>query len=144
MAISQRLVTLIEKNADELTKNYISDVRKHPGTPTYHTFDEKKLYERAYLVYSQLGRWISRETTKEDIRKYYTALGAQRRREGFDFSEIVQALIILRRHVWLKVLSDGFLDSALDLQQALDLNNRVVLFFDRAIFFSAQGYESGE
>ena len=141
MAISQRLVNLIEKNAEELTQNYLTDVRKHPGTHTYHNFDEKALHDRAFIVYSQLGKWISRETTKEDIKKYYVALGEQRKNEGFDFSEIVQALVILRRHVWLKVLSDGFLDTALDLQQALDLNNRVVLYFDRAIYYSAVGYE---
>lgn len=141
MAISQRLVDLIERNADELTENYMRDIGKHPGTPTYASFDQKKIHDRAYLVYSQLGKWISRETTKDDIRKYYTELGEERRKEGFAISEVIQALIILRRHVWLKVLSEGFLDTALDLQQALDLNNRVVLFFDRAIYFSAQGYE---
>ena len=139
--ISDKLIKLIERDADQLTKNWLNNVQNHPTTPSYHTYDKKKLYQRAFRVYSQLGKWISRETSKEDIAKYYTAIGKQRRIEGFALSEVIQALIITRRHVWLKVLSEGFLDTVLDHHQALELNNRVVLFFDRAIFFTSLGYE---
>jgi len=103
-------------------KNWLNNVQAHPTTPTYHTLDKKKLYQRAFRVYSHLGKWISRETSREDIEKYYTALGKQRRKEGF-------------------ALSEGLLDTVLDHHQALELNNRVVLFFDRAIFFTSLGYE---
>jgi hypothetical protein len=51
-------------------------------------------------------------------------------------------MIITRRHIWLKVMSEGFLDTALDMYKALELNNRVILFFDRAIHFTALGYEN--
>jgi hypothetical protein len=33
------------------------------------------------------------------------------------------------------------LDTALELHQAIELNNRVVLFFDRAIYYTILGYE---
>lgn len=137
----QRLVKLIESHADELSRNLLQDLRKRDSTSTFHTYDEKEIYERAFSVYSHLGKWISRETTKEEIAKRYTALGMKRRKEGFALSEIIQALIMTRRHLWLKVLAEGFLDTALDLNQALDLNNRVMLFFDRAIFYTAVGYQ---
>jgi len=142
--ISDKLVNLIEKNAKQLTKNWLSDVRKHPHTKTYHTYNEEELYDRAFDVYSRLSKWISRETSKEEIYKHYFALGVRRRKEGFALSEVIQAMIITRRHIWLKVLSDGFLDTALDMYKALELNNRVVLFFDRAIHFTALGYETND
>jgi len=141
MLISRKLVELIENDADKLTKRWLADVQKRPETPTYHTFDPNELYHRAHRVYSQLGKWISNETNKEEIAAYYTAMGAQRRKEGFALSEVIQALITTRRYLWLKVLSDGLLDTALDLHKGLDLNNRVVLFFDRAIYYTAKGYE---
>ena len=103
--ISGKLIKLIERDADQLTNNWLSNVQNHPTTPTYHTYDKKKIYQRAFRVYSQLGKWISRETSKEDIEKYYTASGGQRRKEEFALSKVIQALIITRRHVWLKVLS---------------------------------------
>jgi hypothetical protein len=143
MLISEKLVELIEHNADSLTKQWLAAVQKHPDTPTYHKFNPDELYRRSYTVYSQLGKWLSKETTKEDIAKYYITLGQQRRKEGFALSEVIQALIITRRHLWLKVISEGLLDTALELYRAMELNNRVVLFFDRAIFYTSLGYERG-
>jgi hypothetical protein len=142
MTISLRLVRLVEQNADQLTKKWVELVRTDAGTPTYHTYEEAKLYQRAFSVYSQFGKWLSTETTTEEIQERYTALGAQRRKEGFALSELLQALIITRRVLWLRVESEGLLDTALDLNLALQLSNQTTLFFDRAMFFAAQGYES--
>lgn len=141
MLASRNLVQLIERHAEELTRNWMAIIRTHPATPRYHEYDDQELYQRAFEVYSQLGRWISHRTTKDDIARYYRALGAQRYREGFGLSEIIQALLVSRRVLWFKVLDDGLLDTALDLQMALELYNRVMLFYDRAVFFSALGYE---
>jgi hypothetical protein len=139
--MSDQLIELIEKNADKLTDSWLRDVQKHPATPTYHVFDRDKLYQRAFRVYSQLGKWLSRETTKDDIRDYYTALGRRRQREGFALSEVIQALIITRRHVWLRIEEEGLLETSLDLHKGLELTNRVIVFFDRAILYTALGYE---
>lgn len=138
---SRKLVDLIERSADELTTIYVQDIRRDPRMPSYQGFDQKEIYKRAFLVYSQLGKWISRETTKEEIRNYWRALGRQRRREGFPFSEIVLSLCHIRRLLWDKVQGSGLLDTALDLYQAMDLHHRVVVFFDRAAYYAALGYE---
>jgi hypothetical protein len=55
MLVSKRLVDLIEKNADELTKKWLHDVNGDPNLPTYRRYDDDKLYERAFKVYSHLG-----------------------------------------------------------------------------------------
>jgi hypothetical protein len=142
MPPSAKLVGLVERNADQLTRRWMDVVRKHPGTPTYHHYDETKLYQRAFSVYSQFGKWLSAATTTEDIQKIYTELGTQRREEGFALSELLQALIITRRVLWIKIESEGLLDTALDLNLALQLSNQTILFFDRAMIFAAKGYEA--
>lgn len=139
--VSQRLVKLIESHAEELSHSLLRDLKRHESTSTYRTYNEKELYERAFSVYRHLGKWISRETSKQEIARHYTALGAKRRQEGFALSEVVQALVLTRRHLWLKVLAEGLLDTVLDLNQALELSNRVVLFFDRAVYYTTVGYE---
>jgi hypothetical protein len=138
---SRKLVDLIERNADELTTNYVLAIQRDQRMPMYQGFNQKEVFRRAYRVYSQLGRWISRETTKEEMKNYWTALGRQRREEGFAFSEIVLSLCHIRRVLWDKVQAEGVMDTALDLYQAIDLHNRVVLFFDRAMYFAAAGFE---
>lgn len=144
MVLSNKLVDLIERNADQLTRRWIEIVRTHEGTPTYHSYDEKKLYDRAYSVYSQLGKWLSAETSHAEVKRIYTALGEQRCREGFKLSELLEALLVTRQVLWSKVESEGLLDTALDLNQALELNDRTVAFFDRCAVYAAQGFETAE
>ena len=137
-----RFVTLIEEHADELTKKWLEVVRTHPDMPTYRGYDETKLYERAFSVYSQLGKWLSQETTKEDIKTIYFALGKQRKEEGFKLSELLLALIVTRRVLWLKIPRGDLLETASDLHDGMQISNSTILFFDRAMFFAARGYEA--
>lgn len=136
------LVKLIEDNADELTRKWMEVVRTHPDMPTYREYEEAKLYDRAYSVYSQLGKWLSDKTTKDEIRNIYFNLGKQRREEGFKFSELMLALVITRRVLWLRIPKGDLLEDVSNLHEGINLSNNTVLFFDRAMFFAAQGYES--
>jgi hypothetical protein len=38
------------------------------------------------------------------------------------------------------VISEGLTQTNLEIYQALELNNQVVLYFDRAIYYSTMGY----
>jgi hypothetical protein len=140
--VAQKLVDLIERSADELTLNWLADIKKNAKTPTYQAFNEQDLYQRAFRVFSQLGKWLSRDTSNEEIRSYWTSLGQARRKENYALSEVIHAVALIRRHLWNKVQAEGLLDSAYDLFQAMELYNRVMLFFDRAIYYTAVGYES--
>jgi hypothetical protein len=139
--ISQQLVDLIEKNADKLAKEWLADVKKNALTPYYHTFDEDRLHERAFSMYKELSRFLEVKTPKEQITKYYRKYGQDRFQEGFPLSQLIYSFILFRRHLWLFILHSGFFDTAYELLRALELNNRVVLFFDRALVSMVQAYE---
>lgn len=139
--ISQMLVELIEKNVDKLTGQWLKDVKENIHTPFHHSFAEDLLYERAFNIYKNLGRWLSVQTPKEEVVKYYKKYGEERCREGFPLPELIYSFILFRRHLWLFILHEGFSDSAYELLRALELNNRVILFFDRALHSMALGYE---
>ena len=141
MSHKGRLITLIENSADELTKKWMAIVRNHPDMPTYRDYDEGKLYERAFSVYSQLGKWLSDETTKEEIQDIYLKLGKQRHEEGFKLSELLLALVITRRVLWIMLPKGDLLEDVSSLYDGLDVTNHTILFFDRAMVYAAQGYE---
>ncbi len=142
MVLSKKLVEIIEHNADQLSKRWIELVQADECTPTYHTYDEEKLYDRAFSVYSHLGEWLLTEPNQKELARTYTELGRQRHTEGFQLSELLQALILTRRVLWTKIQMEGLFDTALDLNQALDLRNQTIRFFDRAMVCAARGYES--
>jgi hypothetical protein len=139
--LSQALVDLIEKNADKIAKEWLADVQKNALTPFYHTFDKDLLYERATNMYKALSQFLSVQTPKEQISKYYNKYGQHRCHEGFPLSELVYSFILFRRHLWLFILHAGFYDTAFELLRALELNNRVILFFDRGLVNMVKGYE---
>jgi len=138
--LTRRFIKMIETRADKVAKLWLKEVRQSRYTPTYHTFPEEELFERAMAVYERLGYWLSPETKKEEIRHFYMNLGQRRYHEGFRLEEVVMALILLKRYLWLEVLSEGLTTTNLELYQALELNNQVVLYFDRAIYYTIVGY----
>jgi hypothetical protein len=139
--ISQRLVLLIEKHADEIARRWLKDVQENPKTPGYHAFPEKTLYKRAFEVYSNLGRFVGSEEHRDEVKRIYLELGAERFHEGFLVSEVVEALSLTKRHLWWYIREHGLLDTAVQLYQGLELHNSVVLFFDRAVYYAIVGYE---
>ena len=139
--VAYRLIDLVERNAEELTRAYVQDVISHVETPTYRKLEEHEVYLRAHRVFSQLGKWISTSFSDEDMKKYWTELGRRRRSEGFALSEIMMSLCFIRRRIWRKIELDGLLDTAMDLYQALELQTRVSLFFETALYYAVCGYE---
>jgi hypothetical protein len=143
MYISERLVEMIERSADELARRWLEDVRKRPETPPI-TPSIPTSFDRVRSVYSHLGEVDLPGDLRRGDRILLHVSGRRRREEGFALSEVMWALVMTRRHIWYKVLSDGFLDTSLELNQALELNNRVVLFFDKAAYYLCKGYEKEE
>ncbi|MBN1288758.1 MAG: hypothetical protein JXA49_03870 [Actinobacteria bacterium] len=99
------------------------------------------LHERAASVCKRIGYFLGRRLPKKKLAIFFTRLGKVRREEGVPLEEEVMALLLLKRHIWLYVLQEGLLTTNLELYQALELNNRVVLYFDRAIYYMTLGYE---
>ena len=137
----QNIVDLIEKNADRLTKRLMRDILSREETKSYQTLPEKEVYWRVYDVYSRLDSWLSKDKEKGEIRRHYTELGRQRYHENIPLSDLVMTLLLIKRHLWIFVMETQFFSSSFELTRALELNNKVVLFFDRVIYFAVLGYE---
>lgn len=142
MMVYLRLLELIEDNAEELTNRMCQDLLSREETKGYRILSDERLRERINDVYSKLGSWLGTDKhTREEVKKIYTAIGKKRHREGIPLHEVVLAFMLIKRHLWIYVQEQHFFDSTYELNQALELNNSVVLFFDRVIYFVTQGYE---
>ncbi|HNY66308.1 MAG TPA: hypothetical protein PKM41_12810 [Deltaproteobacteria bacterium] len=139
--IYSKLVKLIEDNQAELTRRSLKELLGREETRCYRELQPELLNERVSDVYGRLISWLNRERRSGDIQKYYTELGKRRFHECIPLSEVVIAFMLLKRHLWLFVTEKQFFDSTYECYQALELNNKVVLFFDRVIYFATLGYE---
>jgi hypothetical protein len=138
--ISSKLVAMIEDHAEQLSAGLVSDLQRHPSTTAYHRFAPAEVHRRAYEVYRNLSKWVTRGSESE-IEASYTELGRRRFQEGVPLSHVIFALILTKDHLVNHVKVSGLSDSALELYQELELLRVVAQFFDRAIYHTVQGYE---
>lgn len=139
--LSDKLVELIEASSDHIAQVWLRDVRSNRSTPTYHFFDPQLLYHRVFLVIAHFGDWLSGSCHGQDIISYYAHLGKVRRQEGFRLSEVISALSLTKKHIWEFALSRRMWDRAIDIYTIMELERRISLFFDRATYHVAKGYE---
>ncbi|HRT27647.1 MAG TPA: NUDIX hydrolase [Syntrophales bacterium] len=139
--LSDRLIEVIEKNADRIARLWLEDVTTNHSTAGYHHVDRDDLFNRAYGIISQFGRWLGGYYRDQDIRNFYTELGRERHQAGFKLSEVLSAQSLLKKHIWEFALSRGMWQKTLDIYMALELDRRIVVFFDKAAFYTTKGYE---
>jgi ADP-ribose pyrophosphatase YjhB (NUDIX family) len=139
--LSNRLIETVERNAEQIARLWIQDVTGNRSTPSYSTFDKARLYRRVHSILSQFDKWLGGYYSDEDIRDFYMSLGRERRKEGFKLSEVLSALSLARKHIWEFALARGMWQKAIDIYMTLELDRRIMIFFDKASFYTAQGYE---
>jgi hypothetical protein len=144
MIVATKLIKIIEKNSDVIADKWVDEVTTSPYTRSYWNVSREELHERATGITDRMGYYLGRRLPKERFASFYRRVGQARKAQGYAVEEVVMALLLLKRHIWLFVLQEGLLSANLELYQALELNNRVVLYFDRAIYFVAQAYSQEE
>jgi hypothetical protein len=138
--IQNRFVRIIEENHQEIIEHFMNDVLHNKKTFAYRKLDQQDLYEIGIRVYSELSKWIAKDLPKEEVKQYYHKLGKIRLNEGVPASQFFQALVLLKRHMWLFVRKQ-LENEITDYKQAMEINDRIVLFFDRAAYYMLTGYE---
>ncbi len=134
-----RFVKLIEESHEELTEIFMNDLLKHPETDAYRNSERDDVYRFSDLVYKDLSVWISREFSKDQIEDRYGKMGQERCEAGIPVEQVLKGLVLQRRHIWLFVMNKMY-DDMTDYMEALELNNRVTLYFDRAMIAMVRGY----
>ncbi len=58
-------------------------------------------------------------------------------------SEVISALSMTRKHIWEFALSQQMWTKTIDIYMTLELERRMMLFFDKAAYHIVKGYEAG-
>lgn len=139
--IIEKLIRMIETSEDELTQRLMKDLLTREETRHLRDLRQNRVYGQVYEVYSMLSLWLSGKKTKGSIVKHFIEIGRQRYIEGIPLSEVLMTFMLIKRHLWLYALEKKVINPAYDLYQVIELNNRVVFFFDRIMYCTSVGYE---
>lgn len=141
--IADRMLDLCEFNAHQIAERWYADVIDSSRTPSYHAVPEQRAIFHAVSLYESLKDFYFSDDP------YQAILGFMRRKkyaellhdDGIPIHEAVYSLIMMRRHIWLfSELHAVYSDTAVEMHQALESVNRVVLLFDYIIYILAQLY----
>ncbi|MGH2508052.1 MAG: hypothetical protein ACRDHZ_11710 [Ktedonobacteraceae bacterium] len=137
---SNRLIRIIEVNAEELTRGTVENLQSNPRTISYHELSYSDLYNRAYEVYHDLARWLW-EKSDQAIQAWYNELGKERFHQRVPLGEVLWALVLTKYRLLDYLRAWGLPDSAMELYQQQEFSQMIGQFFDRAICYTAEGYE---
>jgi hypothetical protein len=138
--IAGRLVRLIEKNSEQLSRELSEKVWNSPRCSDLHKIPPDELKARTREIYQNLNNWLM-AMTEAEIEQRYTELGARRAAQGVAYSHFLWAITATREHMVAFVQREGLSDTAVDLHGELELIRLLGQFFDRALYYTAVGYE---
>jgi hypothetical protein len=140
MMFSYRLVRLIESHADALAAGLEEKVHGTSQISHFHQIPAHELRERVYEIYRHLGEWLLGKN-ELDIEHRYREIGARRAHQGIPLSEVIQAIVLTKENLWEFLKSGAVMDRAIEIMGELELLQMLEMFFDRAIYYAAVGYE---
>jgi 8-oxo-dGTP diphosphatase len=142
--LSDELIAVVQANAQRIISLWIDDIVTNPSTGSYHQFDKKELTLRAMFIFGQFEAWLKGKEDEEELKAFYTGLGAQRRNDGIPMIDLISSLSILKKHIWMFMYSSGAWDKAVDIYRMCELGERLVYFFDKATHYTVMGYSGKE
>ncbi len=140
MMFSYRLVRLIESHADTLALGLEEKVQGSDQVRHFRNIPAHELRQRVYEIYRHLGEWLLGKN-ELGIEHRYREIGMSRAQQRVPLSEVVQAIVLTKENLWKFLKSEAAMDQAVDIMGELELLQMLEMFFDRAIYYAAVGYE---
>ena len=138
--LGMKLVRLIERHSEALSRGLAEQIRKSERTSDFRKIPTEDLRLAATEVYRNLGEWLLQKT-EVDIARRFKAIAAQRAQEGISMHQFVWALMLTRDHLFQFLRREAFADTIVELHGELELHQLLNQFFDRAVYYGIVGYE---
>lgn len=139
--IALRLVRLIEDHSDDLAAALLKKFQTSSLTADMAKVPPQELRERVHEILHNLGDWLLYKK-ESDIRARYHELGLRRASQDVSLSDFCWALIITKEYIWDFLQRQGLLRGALEIYGEMELLRLLDQFFDHALCYATEGFES--
>jgi hypothetical protein len=139
--INQRLTEIVKDKREEILNLWSEDFKETRTLRVNDGVDENKWKRYMGDVLEGFENTIDKDISKYRLCLDFTKIGDEFFKDNYALHDIINALTLLKKVVLEVVTAEGFFTTAYQLYQLQELNNRVVLYFDRAIYYASLGYE---
>lgn len=141
--IAVHLVRLIEQHSDDLTEELLRKFQTAPRTSDLKKVPEHELRTRSHEIICNLSDWLLSKADS-DIEHRYRAIGELRASQDVSLAHVCWGIMLTKEHIWNFLQREGFLRGPLEIFGEMELLRLLDQFFDRAICYTAEGYEAAK
>jgi len=138
---AEKLIELTERHAEAIARQWWSNIKMNPRTPAYHTIPEDIAIRQAVEFYTKFRHLFYSENPFEEANVIFAKFAEDRYRENIPLSQVVYALVLMRRHLWLFAENQATFVTPIEMHQAAESLSRTILMFDYAIFIVISTYD---
>ena len=144
----ERFMKLIENNSEKITKNLVRVIQEREEVRHYRDRDISKEVSFGLFLLTQFpsissALRITWEMNSSDtLFAYYSELGAKRYSEGIPLEEAIMLIMLIKRQVLYTIKDESEVFIGLTLNQLMEINFYVNLFFDQIIHSMVIGYQN--
>jgi hypothetical protein len=139
--IAVRLVHLVETHCDEIADGVLKKFQLSPRTSDLRKVSPQELRQRTVEVLRHLSDWLLCKS-KSEIERRYREMGCTRASQKVSLADFCWSMIFTKEQIWNFVQQQGYLLSPLEIYGEMELLRSLDQFFDAAIGYGAEGYES--
>ncbi len=141
--IALKLVRLIENHSEQLAQSLLHRVENSPKCSELRLVPRRELEIRVFDVYQHMTEWLLNKTD-HDMERTYVALGKRRFEQGVSFQHFYWGIMLTKENLWDFLERQVLEQSALYLHGEFELLRLLDQFFDRAVYYAAQGYAEAQ
>ncbi|PKL38870.1 MAG: hypothetical protein CVV44_08350 [Spirochaetae bacterium HGW-Spirochaetae-1] len=138
--LSQVLIQIIGKRMNEISRHWMNEVKAL--LPDLAPFSGL-LLDLNRSVVRTIQFWLGRESDTLGLEEF-AEYGLSMFREGVPLPSLLTALALSRKSIWLHVVRERILHAPLDIYTTLEINNRIIFFYDKINYYLVSGYLLGK
>ncbi|MEJ5361400.1 MAG: NUDIX hydrolase [Spirochaetota bacterium] len=132
--ITSIIASLIESNIELFYSQWDREIPKYDSS---HYALLLSIHQKALQT---IKLWLTGNRVWKNFREF-SILGMQLKKEDVSLKDILSAIAISRKSIWVQIIEKNILHSPLEIYTALEINNRIILFYDKITYFIIKGYE---
>jgi len=141
-ALPDRLMELCKSHAPQIAEQWYQSLSENPRTQGYKVVPKAVCLGHAVALYEKLHDLFFAKNCAEAVAQYMDEVGfvEDRFNRGVPLEEVIYALVLLRRQIWLYADSQAIYGDISDMYQATYSINRILLVFDYITYSVAKRY----
>lgn len=134
--LSHVLIEIIEKHMEAIEKSWYADLKNKLPHLMVHAEMLAGLHKNSL---KGIQYWLSRGSDTLGVEEFIET-GQMLKKNNVSLPDVLSVLVFSRKALWTVVAENGIFASPLEIYNALEINNRIIYYYDKINYNITRGY----